>query len=115
MSALLRLRRSVPFIESFPSTGPWTAFGLSRAQFFLILTVAVALFVWIDGPVWRHAHERHFARLFWSYAVIPAGVALSQTANRAFGWGRLFAATVTLGVIKLVLTAVLLAMIGMAG
>lgn len=103
------------FIGPLPTTGPWTAFGLGRTQFLLIFALSVALFVFLDGPVWRHVHDRHLARLAWSYAAIPAVVAVAQAANRTFTWGRLLGATVTVGVLKLVVTAVLLAMLGMVG
>ena len=101
------------FIGPLPTSGPWTAFGLDRGQFFLVLLVAIALFVWIDGPVWGHLHDDHLRRLLVSYAVIPPAVAAAQARNGTFGWGRLFGASVTLAVIKLVVTAVLLAVCGM--
>jgi hypothetical protein len=104
--------RRVAFIGPLPVTGPWTAFGLGRGQFLLILLTAIALFVWIDGPVWRHLHDEHLERLLVSYAVIPPAVAAAQGRNGTFGWGRLFGATVMLGVIKLVVTAVALAVCG---
>jgi hypothetical protein len=88
-------------------TGPWTAFGIRRAEFFGILLVSIAAFVWLDG--------QHLRRLVVSYAVIPPALAAAQLRNRTFGWGRLFGATVTLAVIKLVVTAVLLAVFRMAG
>ena len=96
------------FIGPLPATGPWTAFGLGRGQFLAILLLAVALFVWIGGPVWRHTHDPHLARLLGSYAVIPPAVAAAQLRNRTFGWGRLLGATVTIGVLKLVMTALVL-------
>lgn len=102
-------------IGPLPTIGPWTAFGLGRGQFVAVLLVAVALFVWIDGPVWRHVHDQHLARLLWSYAVIPPAVAAAQTRNGTFGWGRLLGATVTIGVLKLVVTALVLAACGMVG
>jgi hypothetical protein len=103
------------FIGSLPTTGPWTAFGLRRGQFFAVLAAAVVLFVWIGGPVWRHVHDQHLGRLFWSYAVIPAAVAAAQIRNGTFAWGRLLGATVTIAVLKLVVTAIVLAMCSMAG
>ena len=103
------------FIGPLPTTGPWSAFGLSRGQFVAILLGAIALFVMIDGPVWWHVHDQHFARLVWSYAVIPPAIAAAQVRNGAFGWGRLLGATVTIGVLKLVATAVVLAVCGMTG
>jgi hypothetical protein len=105
----------VAFIGPLPVTGPWTAFGLGRGQFFLVLLVAIALFVWLDGPVWRHLHDQHLRRLLVSYVVIPPAVAAAQVRNGTFGWGRLLGATVTLAVIKLVVTAVVLAVCGMVG
>ena len=115
-SASGALRRGpVAFIGPLPATGPWSAFGLGRGQFFAVLLGAIALFVLIGGPVWRHVHDPHFARLAWSYAVIPPAIAAAQLRNGSFGWGRLFGATVTIGVLKLVVTAVVLAVCGMAG
>ena len=103
------------FIGPLPTTGPWSAFGLGRGQFFAVLFGAIILFVLIGGPVWRHVHDPHFGRLAWSYAVIPPAIAVLQAHNGSFGWGRLLGATVTIGVLKLVVTAVVLAMCGMAG
>jgi hypothetical protein len=102
-------------VGPLPATGPWTAVGLARGQFFAVLLTSLALFVWVDGPVWRHVRDTHFARIMVSYAVIPLGVAVALAWNRALGWRRLLGGTLVIGVTKLVVTAVLLAVLGMAG
>jgi hypothetical protein len=58
------------FVEGFPEQGIWTALGLGRGQFFAILALSLAVFLFFDGPVWQHLRGAHFARIAVSYAVI---------------------------------------------
>ena len=92
----------------------WTALDLTRNQFLGILLLSVVLFLFIGGPLWRHAHASHFWRINLSYAVIPLAVSAAFYRN---GRARLMPIIVASGVIalvKLVVTAVLLVLIGMA-
>jgi hypothetical protein len=91
----------------------WTAVGLTRGQFFLILAVSIAMFLFLDGPLWLHTHESHFWRIGWSYlAIVPmAWVALYR--NGKAHLGTIVAASVVVGLVKLVVTAVILVAIGL--
>jgi hypothetical protein len=103
-----------PFLGPLPRTGPWTRLGMSRAWFLGILAISVVGFLLIDGPVWHHLHDSHLRRIVASYAIIPVGV----LAAFARGWrgrlGQMVAATAVLALVKLVLTAAVLAVIQMA-
>jgi hypothetical protein len=101
------------FFGPLPTRGIWTALALTRDQFLLILAVSIALFLFIGGPVWRHLHDSHFERIVLSYAFIPPATAAALSRN---GKARLLAIVVAgavLSLIKLVLTAGLLVIIGM--
>jgi len=100
------------FFGPLPSVGVWTALGLTRAQFFAITLGSIALFVFVGGPVWAHVHDRHAARLAWSYAAIPVAVAWALRRNGSLGLGRLLAASGVIALLKLVATAGVLAMLG---
>lgn len=102
------------FFGSLPIEGVWTSVGLSRDQFVAIVLLSTVLFVFIDGPLWQHLRHSHFARIVYSYAMIPAAVALALYLNGKLRWGLLIAATVVVGLVKLVLTAVVMVAIGLA-
>lgn len=104
---------ATPFFGSLPAHGPWTALGLGRTQFLAILGLALALFVFVDGPVWRHVHASHFIRITVSYAVIPLAVAAALAANRRSSLRLWLAGTVVLSVIKLIATAGMLIAVAM--
>ena len=106
---------STPLIGPFPTRGPWTAVGLPRGQFLAILAIALAGFVLIGGPVWRDPHGDHFTRIALSYAVIVPLVLLAFRRRRPFPVGLVIAAIATLSLVKLVMTAVLLALVALAG
>lgn len=108
MSALGR------FIGPFPTRGPWTALGLSRSWFFTILMLSVLAFTFIEGPVWSHVHDSHFWRIGLSYTLIPIAVALAFGRSWRARLGQLVAAVGVIALLKLVLTAAMLAMIEMA-
>lgn len=97
-----------------PTRGIWTALALTRGQFFLIIGLSVALFVFVDGPLWLHLHRSHFLRITVSYAVIPPAVAGALLRNRQFRLRTIVVGTAVLSLIKLVVTAVLLVVIGVA-
>lgn len=105
--------RREPLFAPLPVHGIWDSLDLSRLQFFVILVASVAVFVFIGGPVWSHARESHFWRLGISYAVIPLLVGLAQWRNRRPSWMGLFLGTTVISLIKLVLTASLLVLVGM--
>jgi hypothetical protein len=102
-----------PFFGSFPVDGIWTSVGLTRAQFLWLIAVSTALFVFIDGPLWEHLHDTHFSRILCSYAVIPPTVAAALQYNGKLRWTLLVAATVVVGLAKLVATAVVLVAFGL--
>jgi hypothetical protein len=103
------------FFGGLPVRGIWTALGLGRGQFFAILALSVGLFVAVGGPVWMHSHASHLLRIGISYGVIPPAVALALWRNRRLRVGLLLGASAVLALIKLVLTALLLMAIGIAG
>lgn len=106
-------RGHTPFFGPLPTRGMWTAVSLTRGQFFLILTVSIAMFLFLDGPLWLHTRESHFWRIGWSYlAIVPmAWVALYR--NGKVHLSTVVAASVVVGLVKLVLTAVILVVIGL--
>jgi hypothetical protein len=103
-----------PLFGPLPTRGIWTALALTRAQFFLILAGSVVLFVFIDGPLWLHLHSSHFTRIALSYTVIPVAVALALLRNCKLRLLTVVVGTAVLSLIKLVVTALLLVVIGMA-
>jgi hypothetical protein len=91
----------------------WTAVGLTRGQFFFILTVSIVLFLFLDGPLWLHTHDSHFWRIGWSYLAILPMVWVALYRNGKAGVGMIMAASVVVGLVKLVVTAVTLVAIGL--
>jgi hypothetical protein len=103
-----------PLFGPLPTRGIWTALDLTRGQFLAILALSVMLFLFIGGPLWAHARASHFWRINLSYAIIPFAVTAAFYRN---GGARLVPIIVASGVIalvKLVVTAVLLVLIGVA-
>lgn len=108
-----RERRRAPFFGPLPTRGIWTAVGLTRGQFFLILIVSIAMFLFLDGPLWLHTHESHFWRIGWSYlAILPMAWGALYRNGRA-RLGTIVAASVVVALVKLVVTAVILVAIGL--
>ncbi len=101
-------------LGAFPTDGVWTSLGLGRAQFFAILAVSLVLFVFVDGPVWRHVHAAHFWRITVSYSVLPIAVAAALAWNGTPRPALLLGATAVLALIKLVVTAGLLVALALA-
>lgn len=102
------------FISPLPERGIWTAVGLTRRQFFVILIIATALFVWVGGPIWRHLRTSHFDRIVVSYLVIPALVLAALYRNGKVRFLLLVEATVVIAVVKLLVTALLLVAIALS-
>jgi hypothetical protein len=97
-----------PLFGPLPRRGVWNAVGLERGQFLAILALSVVLFLFVDGPLWRHLHDNHFSRIVVSYGAIPPLVALALHRNRAATLLRIVEASALLALVKLVVTAVLL-------
>jgi hypothetical protein len=102
------------FFGTLPIDGVWTSVGLTRNQFLGIVLLSTMLFVFVDGPLWNHLRHSHFARIVYSYAMIPGAVAIALRLNGKLRWGLLIAASVVVGLVKLLLTAVVLVAIGLA-
>lgn len=97
-----------------PTHGIWTALDLTRSQFVLILGLAVALFLFIGGPLWTHARGSHFWRIGLSYAVIPPAVTAALYRNGKARFTPIVVASLVISLVKLVVTAALLVIIGVA-
>ena len=97
-----------------PARGIWTALDLTRGQFLLILALSVVLFLFIGGPLWAHARDSHFWRIGLTYAIIPLAVGAALYRNGKARPMLILVATVVISLIKLVLTAALLVVIGVA-
>jgi len=102
-----------PFFGGLPRDGVWTAVNLTAAQFAAILALSVGLFVFLDGPLWRHLHDSHTVRILASYAVIPVAVTLALLRNGALRAMSLLGGTLVIGVIKLLFTAFLVMVLGL--
>lgn len=109
----LRSRRARLF-GPLPTQGIWTALSLTRGQFFLILGGSIVLFTIVGGPVWGHLHDSHFQRIAVSYAVIPPAVAAALYGNGKARVLVIVAASAVIAMIKLVVTAALLVVFGVA-
>jgi hypothetical protein len=105
-------RRPRAFFGSLPTHGIWNAVDLTRDQFLVILALSVALFIFIDGPLWSHAHESHFRRIVLSYLAIPAAVAVALFRNQKLRFAPLIVGSAVISLVKLVLTAVVLVAVG---
>ena len=103
-----------PFFGPLPTMGPWNAVGLSRGQFLGVLTMSLAVFVLVGGPLWAHLRDSHFERITASYAVIPLLVALAQWRAGTLRPGLFLGASALLCALKLVLTAGLTVALGIA-
>lgn len=103
-----------PFFGAFPVDGIWTSLGLGRVQFFAILGVSLAGFLFIDGPVWRHVHAPHFWRITLSYGAIVPAVGTALVWNRTPRLTLLVGASAVIALVKLVVTAGLLVVLALA-
>ena len=108
-------RAGTPFFGGLPERGPWTAVGLTRAQFVAILALSIVLFVFVGGPVWAHVRDRHLVRITTSYGVIPFAVAAALHKNGELRPAPLVGATIVVALVKLVVTAALLVAVALAG
>ncbi len=96
-----------PFFGAFPERGVWNALSLSRGQFVAIIALSVLAFVFIDGPLWRHLDANHFRRIVASYGMIPLMILVCQRIGGRIDVRTLLGATIVIGVIKLLATALL--------
>lgn len=106
--------KRAPLFGPLPTQGIWTALDLSRSQFLATLALSVVLFLFIGGPLWAHTRESHFWRINLSYAIIPVAVAAALYRNGKARFVSIVVASVVIALVKLVVTAVLLVMIGVA-
>jgi hypothetical protein len=91
----------------------WTNVCLSAAQFAAILALSLLLFVFLDGPLWWHLRESHMLRILVSYAAIPVAVALALARNGELRPMPLLGGTLVIGVIKLLLTTLMVMVLGL--
>ncbi len=103
-----------PLFGPLPTHGVWTALELTRSQFLFILVLSVVLFLFISGPLWAHARDSHFWRINLSYAIIPIAVAAALYRNCKMRLVPIVVASLVISLVKLVVTAVLLVVIGLA-
>src|SRR5712691_5568939 len=75
--SLRRTGRSIEIIH-IPEHGIWASVSLSREQFFAILLLSILLFLFLDGPAWRHLRDSHTVWIVGSYGIIPVLVAVLQ-------------------------------------
>jgi hypothetical protein len=82
---------------------------LSRAQFFGVLALGIALFLFEAGPVWRHPWEmaRVDGAIFWSYVLIPLLVLACLAWSRRLSLRAFFLDTLALVLLKYVATCTL--------
>jgi hypothetical protein len=102
------------FLGPLPERGVWTAAGLGRGHFLAILALSVALFLFVDGPLWAHLHDRHLLRIAVSYGVIPPAVAVALHRRGTLGPLVLVTASAVVALVKLVLTAGILIVLALA-
>jgi len=107
-------RSSSAIFGALPTRGLWTPLGLTRGEFLAVLSISIALFVWIDGPVWSHLREPHFRRIVVSYLAIPPLVVVALLRRAAAHPGRIVIASAVLALLKLVATAGLVALLAIA-
>jgi len=105
--------RRAPLFGPLPTSGVWTAVGLTRGQFFSILVVSIAMFVFLDGPLWLHTHDSHFWRILWSYVAILPMAAAALYRNGKARLGTIVVASAVVGFVKLVVTALILVAMGL--
>ena len=78
----------------------------------------VAVLIPITRPsvltIWSQVRSAHLERIAWSYAAIPAMVAVAFARNGRFGWVRVLEASALIALVKLVLTAVVLIAVALA-
>lgn len=109
-----RESQRAPLFSPLPTRGVWSAVGLTRGQFFSILAVSIVMFLFLDGQLWLHTHDSHLRRIVWSYLVILPLVCAALYRNGESRIGTIVAASVVVGLVKLVVTAVILVAIGLA-
>ncbi len=101
------------FFGPLPERGIWTGVGLTRAQFFVILSASTALFLAIGGPLWTNLRGAHFNRIAWSYGAIPPLVALALYRNGTPRPALVLTASGVIAFVKWILTAALTLLLGL--
>lgn len=97
-----------------PVSGPWTALGLGRGQFFAILIGACLIYLFVGGPLWSHLRQNDFVRIVVSYSAIPIAVALAQRSNGKLRLSTWFAASSVIAALKLLVTAGIAVVLGIS-
>jgi hypothetical protein len=87
--------------------------ALKRSEQALLLGVAVGVFLFVGGPIWRRFADWN-AAIFWSYALIPALVLGALVLKRRLGWRPFALHTLELAAVKFVITATVLLVVMMA-
>jgi len=105
----------VALIEPFhiPEKGIWNVVGLGRFQFLGIVIFAVLVFLFLGGPAWYALKGAHTVRIAVSYLVIPILVAGAQWHNNSLGFRPWIEASLLIGLIKLLTTALLFVGLGL--
>lgn len=109
-----RPRERARLFAPLPVHGPWTALGLGRGQFCAILLGACLLYLLVGGPLWLHLGQRDFLRIAVSYAAIPLAVAWAQRRNRTWTLTTWLAASGVVAALKLLATAGIAVVVGIA-
>src|ERR1700722_17482845 len=75
---------------------------LSRAQFWGFFAILVAVFLFVEGPVWRHPWDidRLDGSIGYSYLPVPALVVLGLAWRKALGWKAFLLDTLSLTLLK---------------
>jgi hypothetical protein len=81
--------------------------GLTPAERTLVLALALAVFFFGAGPVWRHPWSPD-ASILWSYAVIPALVLVFLVRRHVLRLGALLSESLVLSVFKFGISAIVL-------
>lgn len=97
-----------------PVSGPWTALGLTRGQFFGIFAAACLVYLFLGGPLWLHLRQNDFLRISVSYLVIPLAVAIAQRHNATLKLATWFAASAVVASLKLLATAGIAVLLGIS-
>ena len=98
------LRLVPPPLEPEP---PSRLATLPSRDVWLVLAVAVVMFLVLSGPLWRPDRDFDTA-IGWSYLPIPILVLALLSWRRLLGWGALFVDTLLICVIKFAVTAMII-------
>jgi hypothetical protein len=89
-----------------PPDGEGRLLHISRAQFFGSLAASVVIFLFVTGPLWRHAGNiaKLDGAIFWSYGAIPLLVAGCLIASRRWSLRGFLLDTMALTLVKYIVT-----------